>query len=248
MISLARAYVNQAIVFKNFGRIEHAISLYNKAESLWQELEGTPEYFDRIHWVANLYMNKGVALKNLGKAEEALNIYDQAVEILLPLIDMDDHSGPVAILAQVYMNIGVALKNLDRLEEAMEQIHQAKELYKQLVYIQGHRTSIISLIKCDLNLQGILNNVGRYHETIKLFDSIYQLIECESDRSDRTIFNEHLGFAMFNKVYSLISLKEIEKAEKLAAETRKILQTEYDRTGKRVLNQLLDELDALFND
>ncbi|MEM9276152.1 MAG: tetratricopeptide repeat protein, partial [Cyanobacteria bacterium P01_F01_bin.143] len=96
------AWYNRGIALKNLGRLEEALTSYEKALDIKPDKD-------------EAWYNRGNALFNLGRLEEAIASYEKALDIKP---DKD----------QAWNNRGIALFNLGRLEEAIASYEKALDI------------------------------------------------------------------------------------------------------------------------
>jgi tetratricopeptide (TPR) repeat protein len=140
--SLAAAYMNRGVAYRNQGRYKEAVQDYADAIELREEirknLEPSSEWPPQMtNSLAAAYMNRGNVFSNQGRYKEAVEDYADAIELRETLREILEPrsewpSQMTNSLAAAYMNRGVAYRNLGRYEEAVQDYTEAVELKESL--------------------------------------------------------------------------------------------------------------------
>jgi tetratricopeptide (TPR) repeat protein len=110
-------YANHGLALQNLGRLDEAVSSYDRAIAL------DPNLFE-VHY------NRANALRDLGLLEDAIASYERAIE-LKPGI------------AEAYSNRGSALRDLRRLEEAVQSYDEAVACNPRLAEVHYNRGNVL---------------------------------------------------------------------------------------------------------
>lgn len=144
--SLQRSYGNQAVILKDWGRLEEAMALHKKEEALCRDVGND-------FGLQFSYGNQAVILRRLGRKEEAMVLLGKQEALCLLL-------GNKHGLQDSYGNQAVTLQELGRLEEAMA-LHKKQEvLCLQLNNKDG-------LQRGYYNQAAILMHWGRLEEAVE---------------------------------------------------------------------------------
>ena len=138
---------NRALILHDWGRLEEAMALQKKAESLCLELgdkDGLPAS----------YGNQALILKDWGRLEEAMALHKKQEALCLELGDKDS-------LQRSYGNQALILKEWGRPEEAMT-LHKKEEA---LCLELGNRDGLAASYG---NQAAILQDLGRLEEAMAL--------------------------------------------------------------------------------
>ena len=122
-IGSATTYLNCATVYKAFGEPEKALSLYRRAQGIYEKnLSSTDSR------LGGLYNNMALALVDLKAFEDALTLYEKAISIML----CNENGKPEAAIT--YLNKANALEAQQGLENACAEIDlcldKAEELFE----------------------------------------------------------------------------------------------------------------------
>src|SRR5271157_1060062 len=115
---LGLSYGNQAVILKDWGRLEEAMALHQKAETICRKLGDNGN-------LATIYGNQAVILKTWGRLEEALALLKRQEEICLELGDQEG-------LARTYGNQANIFYESGRSEEAMALHKKQEAIYLEL--------------------------------------------------------------------------------------------------------------------
>jgi tetratricopeptide (TPR) repeat protein len=145
--SLRRDYGNQAVILKDWGRLEEAMARHEKLEALSLEL-GNMDSLQRS------YGNQAVILKYWGRLEEALALLKKKEKLCLELGNRDS-------LQRGYGNQAGILLAWGRLDEAMALLKNQEELCLELGNKEGLQVSYC-------NQAWVLHAWGRLHEAVAM--------------------------------------------------------------------------------
>lgn len=127
-IGSATTYLNCATVYKAFGKPEKALSLYRKAQEIYEKnLSSTDSR------LGGLYNNMALALVDLKAFEDALTLYEKAVSIML----CNENGKPEAAIT--YLNKANALEAQRGLESACEEIDLCLDKAEELLEAHTNR-------------------------------------------------------------------------------------------------------------
>jgi tetratricopeptide (TPR) repeat protein len=139
---------NQAVILKDWGRLEEALALYKKKEALCLELGNRNS-------LSTSYGNQAVILQHWGWLEEAFALYKKQEALCLELGNIDG-------LQRSYGNQAVILQDWGRLEEALALLKKQEALCLELGNKNGLEISYG-------NQAAILQAEGRLEEAFALY-------------------------------------------------------------------------------
>jgi len=145
--NLQASYGSQAVILRDWGRLEEAMELHKKEEALCLALGNK-------HGLQRCYRNQAVILRRSGRLEEAMALLKKQEALCLELGDMDCRQAS-------YGNQALVLQDWGRLEEAMDLLKKQEALCLEL----GNRDSL----QISYGNQGvILRAWGRLEEAMAL--------------------------------------------------------------------------------
>ncbi|MBO5896498.1 MAG: tetratricopeptide repeat protein [Clostridia bacterium] len=124
-VGSATTYLNCATVYKAFGNPEIALTLYRRAQAIYEK--ALPSTDNRL---GGLYNNMALALVDLKKFNEAFVLYEKAISIML----CNENGAPEAAIT--YLNKANALEAQMGLENACEEIDEC--LNKAEALLESH--------------------------------------------------------------------------------------------------------------
>lgn len=124
-VGSATTYLNCATVYKAFGNPEIALTLYRRAQAIYEK--ALPSTDNRL---GGLYNNMALALVDLKKFNEAFVLYEKAISIML----CNENGAPEAAIT--YLNKANALEVQKGLESACEEIDEC--LNKAEALLESH--------------------------------------------------------------------------------------------------------------
>ncbi len=124
-VGSATTFLNCATVYKAFGESEKALSLYRKAQEIYEKnLSSTDSR------LGGLYNNMALALVDMNEFDEAFILYEKAISIML----CNENGKPEAAIT--YLNKANAFEAEKGLEKACEEINLCLDKAEQL--LEGH--------------------------------------------------------------------------------------------------------------
>lgn len=127
-IGSATTYLNCATVYKAFGEPEKALSLYRKAQGIYEKnLSSTDSR------LGGLYNNMALALVDLKAFEDALTLYEKAISIML----CNENGKPEAAIT--HLNKANALEAQQGLENACAEIDLCLDKAEELLEAHNNR-------------------------------------------------------------------------------------------------------------
>ncbi len=127
-IGSATTYLNCATVYKAFGEPEKALSLYRRAQGIYEKNLSSAD--SRL---GGLYNNMALALVDLKAFEDALTLYEKAISIML----CNENGKPEAAIT--YLNKANALEAQQGLENACAEIDLCLDKAEELLEAHTNR-------------------------------------------------------------------------------------------------------------
>ena len=198
---LPAAYSNLAVILKNAGKYEEAISLYKRA------LKIKPDY-------ADAYNNLGNLQRKLGQLDEAITSCEQALKIKPDYAEAHHNLGNAQLdlnqldaavssynralkikpdFAEAHNNLGNAQMNLNRLEAAIESYEQALQIKPD--FAEAHN-----------NLGVPLKRLGRLSAAIESYGRALQI------KPDYAEAHNNLGNAQMDLGQMSLAIESHERA------------------------------------
>lgn len=122
-ITAGTTYVNAATVYDAFGKLELSVSLFEKAQKIYEE--NLSETDSRL---GGLYNNMGLAKEGLGRYGEAFEYYNKALEVM-----KENNNGKLE-MAITYLNMANAVEDEHGLEKGEQKINQYLDLAEDLLF------------------------------------------------------------------------------------------------------------------
>jgi tetratricopeptide (TPR) repeat protein len=253
----ANNLVNLSLSLNNLGRLDDAVTEYDKAIAIYEKLVHEKGQFDLVSDLAGAYTNKGITLRLLGRLNDAIAEYDKAIAIREVLVHEKGRIDLVNYLAGGYLNKGGALDGLGRLDDAIVEFDKAIEIYEKLVHEKGRIDLANDLAMAYMNKGTALKSLQRLNDADTEYDKAIAIREVLFHKKGRIDLASDLAMAYMNKGVTLALLnrlndaivefdKAIEIYEKLVHEKGRIdlasdLATIYLNKGNAL--RLLDRFD-----
>ena len=196
---LASIYANLATIRWKKGHPEDAITHFNHAIELQEELYYRRGFQSTGNSLARSYMNTAGALGTTGQLEAAIPFHTKAVELLEELVYKNGITNLRSTLAGSYCNHAATLGRLGRDQEALLLFDRVISMLEYLIYTEGQEDLLFRLAM-------VLDNKATAHET--LVQTTEALAAMNSAEQIYQSIQNQKGVRDFNHIIAEIKLRK----------------------------------------
>jgi len=157
-----QAMNNMAMVYRDIGRPQDALRLYEQALPILKEVGDRAQEATTLNNMAAVY-------STIGRPQDAFRLYEQALPILKEVGDRAQEAATLSNIARVYRDIG-------RPQDALRLYEQALPILKEVGDRAGEATTLN-------NMAPVYRDIGRPQDALRLYEQALPILKEVGDRA-----------------------------------------------------------------
>jgi serine/threonine protein kinase/lipopolysaccharide biosynthesis regulator YciM len=190
--------LNAALVHEKTDDFSGAMSLYDRAIEILEQLIHVGRRGELIGVLISVYEQKANTLMNTGDNRAAIGLYDRAIQIRERLVDVKGLSNHLGDGYSIYTNKAVALMKLGESRAAVALYDRAIKILERLVNVEGRRELANDLAGLYIN-KAIAIGTFDQRSAVGLYDQAIRIRERLVNVDGRREFAQGLAVLYMNK-------------------------------------------------
>jgi ankyrin repeat protein/serine/threonine protein kinase len=235
---VASLCMEKAFVHENVGDLNGAISEYDQAIAIREQLVNQKGHWELASNLATLYLNKALAVGDLGNNWGRVALHDQAIAILERLVNREDHRELALELAIHYMNKANVVGRLGDNRGALALYDQAIAIWER-PSDEVRRKAADHLARLYSNKAHAVGHLGDNRSAMVLYDQAVSIWERLVIKEGHHEFAVELALDYMSKGLAVAATDDNRNAVALQDQAITILERLVRQEGRR---ELADDL------